>query len=258
MELYHLSGPHGSTASRLYNTILQLFSKPTTSPETPQNPTHDSRRLDSRPTSLSENPPLIMFILGAPGAGKETHSKRLRRDFGGLTHLSYGDVLRYQASIPASWVGTFPRRDGGVDGDPVLPAADAVDLLRNTIDSGVARGQRTWLMDGFPRSKEHMDAWAGAQMPRARCAFYLDCDGEVLVSRILGRAAASGRPSDAQVEVVRERVERNIRASETMLQACRDCDVPVVKIDADRDLDAVYCDIKRHFKVSLRVVCVIH
>ncbi|KAI0440011.1 P-loop containing nucleoside triphosphate hydrolase protein [Xylaria telfairii] len=230
MELSHPSGPHDSTASRLRNLIIQLFSKCTTSPNEPNTPTHDSQHLHSRPTSESGNPPLIIFILGAPGAGKETHSKRLRRDFSGLTHLSYGDILRYQASIPASWVSTFPRRGGGVDGDPLLPAADAVGLLRDTIAAGVGRGQRIWLIDGFPRTKEHLDAWAEAHMPRARCAIYLDCDAGVLV------------------DVVREQVERNILASEAMLQAFGDCDVLVVKIDADRDLDVVYGDIKRYFK----------
>ncbi|KAH8157024.1 hypothetical protein CIB48_g11228 [Xylaria polymorpha] len=248
MELSHPSGPHDSTASRPRNMISQLFSKCTTSPNEPKPPTHDSQHLHSPPTTTVGRPPLVIFILDAPGAGKETHSKRLRRDFRGLTHLSYGDVLRYQAAIPASWVSTFPRRGGGVDGDPVLPTGDAVGLLRDTIESGVARGQRIWLMDGFPRTKEHMDAWVEAQIPRARCVFYLDCDGEVLVRRIAGRATTSGRPSDAQVDTVRERVERNILASEAMLQAFGDCGVPVIKIDADRDLDAVYGEIKRHFK----------
>ncbi|KAI0522298.1 P-loop containing nucleoside triphosphate hydrolase protein [Xylaria bambusicola] len=194
---------------------------------------------ETRFEKTNENrPPLIIFILGAPGAGKGTHSKRLRRDFQPLMHLPY-------ASIPASWVSTFPRRDGGVDGNPVLPTADAVQLLRETIESGVARGQNMWLIDGFPRSKAHMDPWVEAQMPQAVCALYLHCDSEVLVRRIRGRAESSGRPDDAKA---RERVERNISDSEEMLKACREADVPVVKINAHRDPDAVYSDISRHFE----------
>ncbi|KAI0405605.1 P-loop containing nucleoside triphosphate hydrolase protein [Xylaria palmicola] len=206
----------------------------------------------NRPRSAGwgNEPPLVVFILGPPGAGKETHSKRLRRDFRGLTHLSYGDLLRYQASIPGSWVSGFPRRNGGVDGDPVLPPADAVRLLRETMGSGVARGQRAWLVDGFPRTKEHMDVWADGRMPRPRCALFLECDGPALVDRILTRAAASGRAADADVTVAHERVERNMRASAAMLQTCSECDVPVIKIDAGRDLNTVYQDISRCFKVS--------
>lgn len=240
--------------SILPDMLVQLFSKLITflgNHILKRTATRDYGQLDSKPVNWGGQPPLVVFILGPPGAGKETHSKRLRRDFPGLTHLSYGDALRYQASIPASWVSMFPRRGGGVDGDPVLPAPDAVLLLREMMESGVARGQRMWLIDGFPRTKEHMDAWDDARMPRARCTLFLECDGRVLVDRILGRAATSGRPDDADVGKVRERVQRNMKASDAMLRACRDCDVPVTNIDANRDLDVVYKDIRKHFEVSL-------
>ena len=205
--------------------------------------------------SITENtrPPFIIFILGPPGAGKGTHSKRLRRDFHPLTHLSYGDVLRYHASIPASWVSIFPRRGGGVEGNPVLPAAEAVQLMRETIQAGVLRGQDMWITDGCPRSRAHVKAWAAAQMPRATCALYLHCDSEVLVRRISGRAGTSGRADDADDEKVRERVARNVAESEELLRACREADIPVVGVDADRDPDAVYADICRYFEVSLCV-----
>ncbi|KAI1654637.1 hypothetical protein F4813DRAFT_369702 [Daldinia decipiens] len=47
--------------------------------------------------------PLIIFILGAPGTGKGTHSKFLNTTFSSLTHLSYGDLIRYEDRIPGSW-----------------------------------------------------------------------------------------------------------------------------------------------------------
>jgi UMP-CMP kinase len=260
MESYHASDLARIIASILRDMFAKLFSKPVmflTNQESKE-PTHDSRHVVSNLINWGGQPPLIVFILGPPGAGKETHSKRLRRDFPGLTHLSYGDALRYHASIPGSWVSMFPRRGGGVDGDPVLPAPDAVRLLRETIESGVARGQRMWLIDGFPRTKEHMDAWNDAQMPRAGRTLFLECDSRVLVDRIRGRSATSGRPDDADVGKVRERVERNMKASDAMLQACRDCDVPVTKVDANRDLNVVYDDIRKQFEVSIHAVFVIH
>ncbi|KAI3320749.1 P-loop containing nucleoside triphosphate hydrolase protein [Xylariaceae sp. AK1471] len=248
MKLYHSFSPLRATASRLCETISRLFSKFITFPNNYKNVSHDSQHQRSQPAFCGERPPLIVFILGAPGAGKGTQSKRLRRDFAGLTHLSYGDLLRYQDSIPGSWVSTFPRRGGGLNGDPVLPADVAVRLLHDTIKAGVARGQRIWLMDGFPRSKAHMEAWAATQMPLASCAFFLDCDRSVLVDRILGRAGTSGRADDADVEKVCERVGRNMAASAAMLQTCKDYGVPVIKIDTNRDLDSVQQDIRNHFQ----------
>ncbi|KAK5633913.1 hypothetical protein RRF57_009627 [Xylaria bambusicola] len=238
-------------ATDLYNMISRLalksFNTPKETPfETPSEQTNEENRL-----------PLIIFILGAPGAGKGTHSKRLRRDFQPLTHLSYGDVLRYHASIPASWVSTFPRRGGGVDGNPVLPAADEVRLLRETIESGVPRCQNMRLIDGFPRTKAHMEAWAEAQMPQAVCALYLHCDIEVLVRRVRHRAESSGRPDDADDAKARERVEINVSESEDMLRARREAGIPIVDIDADRDPDTVYSDISRHIEVSTFAICMI-
>ncbi|KAI1114653.1 P-loop containing nucleoside triphosphate hydrolase protein [Nemania sp. NC0429] len=196
----------------------------------------------------SKKPLLIVFILGPPGAGKETHSKRLRRDFSGLTHLSYGDVLRHYVSIPASWVSTFPRRYGDVDGDPVPSAGDAVRLIRETIESGAVHDQRIWLIDGFPRSKDHMDAWMAAQMPVPQCIFFLEANSLVLRDRVLGRAPTSGRPDDADADRVDERIGRNMRASEAMLQACGNSGARVIHIDVNRDVDVVYQDIKEHFR----------
>ncbi|KAJ8126379.1 hypothetical protein O1611_g7259 [Lasiodiplodia mahajangana] len=65
-----------------------------------------------------------------------------------------------------------------------------------------------------------MIAWVDAQMPQVNRTFFLECDGLALVGRILGRARTSGRPGDADVESVRERVKRNMDASEAMLQTC--------------------------------------
>uniref|UniRef100_A0A8C4WUD1 Cytidine/uridine monophosphate kinase 1 n=1 Tax=Eptatretus burgeri TaxID=7764 RepID=A0A8C4WUD1_EPTBU len=48
--------------------------------------------------------PDVVFVLGAPGAGKGTQSKRIVEDFG-YTHLSVGDLLRAERSRDGSEVG---------------------------------------------------------------------------------------------------------------------------------------------------------
>ncbi|KAI2634606.1 P-loop containing nucleoside triphosphate hydrolase protein [Xylaria nigripes] len=252
MQQYYVSGTPLTMGSVLRNIISRLLSKPTALSNGPQASTREPQRSHSQHTLWGPKPPTIIFILGPPGAGKETQSKRLRRDFPGLTHLSYGDLLRYHASIPGSWVSTFPRRGGGLDGDPVLPAHKAVELLREPIQAGMAHEQNIWLVDGFPRTKEQMDAWADAQMPKAKCTLYLECEASVLVDRILSRAATSGRPDDADLEKVSERVHRNAVANQAMLKGCEEYDVPVVRIDTNRELDVVYNDIRTHFVVSYR------
>ncbi|RYP51071.1 hypothetical protein DL768_003515 [Monosporascus sp. mg162] len=192
--------------------------------------------------------PLIIFILGAPGAGKGTQSASLKAAFPGVTHLSYGDLVRYHDSIPGSWVSSFPRRGNG-SSNPLLPADAAVQLLGETIEAGVGRGQLAWLVDGFPRTEEHVAAWSAARMPPARCAVHLCCPPETLVRRVLARS--SSRPDDAAPELVRERVERNLRESETLLKALAESGVSLFRVDADRDVEAVKGEVLAHAKEAI-------
>ncbi|KAH9906857.1 P-loop containing nucleoside triphosphate hydrolase protein [Xylariomycetidae sp. FL2044] len=194
--------------------------------------------------------PVIVLILGPPGAGKGTQCQRLRAHIPGLTHLSYGELLRYEAKNPGSWVSSFPTRYG-TDGHPVLPADAATTLLRERVEAGVARGQLVWLIDGFPRSEAHVLAWF-RQMPfRPTCALFLHADPQTLVQRILGRAADSGRPDDADPGRVVDRVNRNIAECDGLLIAVSHFGVPVVRIGTTGDADDVFREILRHFNVSL-------
>ncbi|TGJ81655.1 hypothetical protein E0Z10_g7117 [Xylaria hypoxylon] len=180
--------------------------------------------------------PLITFILGPPGAGKGTQSIFLKTAFPSLTHLSYGDLLRSEDQIPGSWVSSLPRYTGNAR--PVVPADGAVQLIRQTIDTGVQRGQYTWLIDGFPRSEAHVKAWA-AQMPVAQCTLYFSCSRDVLIQRVLGRADTSGRPDDAVLSLVQERVERSISEHEALLSALAKYGMRAVEMDATQNVEDI-------------------
>ncbi|KAI1100992.1 P-loop containing nucleoside triphosphate hydrolase protein [Jackrogersella minutella] len=193
--------------------------------------------------------PLIIFLLGAPGVGKGTISGFLNTSFNGLTHLSYGDLLRYEDRIPGSWISSFPRREGATN--PLLPARDAVKLLRNTIETGALKhGQMTWLIDGFPREEDHVAEWL-KQMPRADLVLYLFCPPDVSFERIMGRAEKSGRPEDADPQKVRTRLQRNIAKCEPMLDALERPGMQITRIDANRDLETVKKEVYDHVQEAM-------
>ncbi|KAI1779410.1 P-loop containing nucleoside triphosphate hydrolase protein [Hypoxylon cercidicola] len=201
------------------------------------------------PQPISERP-LFIFILGAPGVGKGTISAFLKEAVPGLTHLSYGDLTRYHDRIPGSWVSSFPRREG--TNNPLLPARDAVTLLRGPIETGVRQhGQLMWLLDGFPRREQHVTEWL-AQLPRADCTLYLFCPPELSVNRVLGRASTSGRPDDANVERVLERVTRINAESGAMLDALETAGMRVARVDASRDLETVKGEVLGHIQEAMR------
>lgn len=193
--------------------------------------------------------PLFIFILGAPGVGKGTVSSFLKTAVPGLTHLSYGDLIRYQDQIPGSWISSFPRRGGS--NNLLLPACDAVRLLRETIEAGAEQyGQLIWPIDGFPRTEQHVSEWM-AQMPRADCILYLSCPPDISFERILARAATSGRADDADPETVRERIERNNAESNAMFDNLRKWGMEAVCVNTDRDLKIVEEEILNHVQVSI-------
>ncbi|KAI0119106.1 P-loop containing nucleoside triphosphate hydrolase protein [Daldinia grandis] len=193
--------------------------------------------------------PLIIFILGAPGTGKGTLSKFLNTTFSNLTHLSYGDLIRYEDRIPGSWVSSFPRREGTER--PNIPARSAVTLLRNTIRDGVVRnGQLAWLVDGFPRQEQQVTEWV-AQMPRASCILYLTCPPEVSLARVLGRASTSGRPDDENEKKVWERITRSIAGSEAMLVALEESGMRITRVDANRHPETVQQEVLKEIQSFL-------
>ncbi|KAI1312952.1 P-loop containing nucleoside triphosphate hydrolase protein [Xylaria venustula] len=182
--------------------------------------------------------PLIICILGSPGAGKGTQSALLKRAIPGFTHLSYGDLIRYEDRIPGSWVSSLPRRHNTKT--PVVPADGAMQLIRQTIDSGAKHGQLMWLVDGFPRRESHVKAWA-AQMPPAQCTLYFSCPRDLAIQRVIGRAEASGRPDDADPRLVTERIDRSISERDALLFALHNYGIRAVEIDAAQSVD----DVKR-------------
>ncbi|KAI1392252.1 P-loop containing nucleoside triphosphate hydrolase protein [Hypoxylon trugodes] len=194
--------------------------------------------------------PLIIFIIGVPGVGKGTHSEFIKAAFPGLTHLSFGGLIRYQDKIPGSWVSSFPRRE--TTDRPLLPARDAVKLVRDTIETGVKQyGQMVWLIDGFPRDEQHVAEWM-AQMPRPDCALYLFCSPEVSCERLLGRAGTSGRPEDKDPKSIQERVQRNNAESGPMLDALEQSGVPIIRVDTDRDLNIVKEEVVDHIRGMMK------
>lgn len=88
---------------------------------------------------------LRAVIMGPPGAGKGTISSRISSTFD-LTHLSSGDLLRTHIS-EGTVVGREVQRylsQGLLVPDPLM-----VSLILQSISE---RGQKRWLLDGFPRT----------------------------------------------------------------------------------------------------------
>ncbi len=140
-------------------------------------------------------PPNVVFVIGGPGSGKGTMCELAESQLG-WTHLSAGELCRaeIEAGGPHSAMIDALLKDG-----KLAPSETVVSLLKNAMEK-VTRttGKNNFLLDGFPRSLDNMEAWhdvfgRDGALPKM---LYFECPYDVLEQRILGRAKYTGRADD--------------------------------------------------------------
>jgi adenylate kinase family enzyme len=182
-------------------------------------------------------PPNVVFVIGGPGSGKGTMCELAESQLG-WTHLSTGDLCR--AELQAGGPTAIDIEQCMTDGK-LVPNEIVVTLLKNAMESTTRRtGKNNFLLDGFPRSLNNMEAWYDifgreAELPKM---LYFECPYDVLEKRIMGRAKYSGR-SDDNVESVKLRFDTF--KAETLptvdfFRSKQKC----VEIDTSQDRQAVF------------------
>ena len=116
-----------------------------------------------------------ILLLGAPGAGKGTQSKKLADEYG-IEHVTTGDALRANKDMETEY-GT-PRsfmEAGELVPDPVV----------NEIVEAALADADGFVLDGYPRNLEQAEYLS--EITDLDAVIFLDVDEEVLVERLTGR-----------------------------------------------------------------------
>jgi adenylate kinase len=173
----------------------------------------------------------IVVLLGAPGSGKGTQAKAVCAHFGGIPHLSTGDMLRASkaaGTLEQRWVDVMTA--GGL-----LPDDAVIDLIDKRIsDDDCAAG---FLLDGFPRTvpqAEGLKSMLDARDLALDAVVQLDVPRESLEERLVNRRTdkATGQiyhlvynppPADAELnhraDDRPEAVAKRLEAYESMTTA---------------------------------------
>lgn len=122
--------------------------------------------------------PFRALILGPPGGGKGTLSARLCADFD-LVHLSSGDVLRSQIDAKTD-VGV--KAKSFMNEGKLVPDSVMTDLIINELGN---RNAKSWLLDGFPRTKAQAEALN--EKNDINFVLHLDIPSSEIVERIQHR-----------------------------------------------------------------------
>ncbi|XP_003389193.1 PREDICTED: UMP-CMP kinase-like [Amphimedon queenslandica] len=160
-----------------------------------------------RATKLAK--PLVIFVLGGPGAGKGTQCSKIVEKYG-FVHLSAGELLR-EARASDSEVGqliTSCMKEG-----KIVPVAITIDLLKKAMESSA--GNNKFLIDGFPRNRDNLTGWECEMNDRVdfRFVLFFDCPETTCMERALKRGQESGRVDD-NIESFKKRYKTYI--SDTM------------------------------------------
>jgi adenylate kinase len=147
---------------------------------------------------------LNLVLFGPPGAGKGTQSQKLIEKYN-LVHLSTGDILRNEI-VNGTALGTEAKKlmDKGV----LVPDAVVIGMISNKLDAEPSA--EGFIFDGFPRTisqAEALDSLLASKNTRISGMIALEVDSTELLHRLLLRGKASGRPDDANPEVISKRIE---------------------------------------------------
>ena len=181
-----------------------------------------------------------ILLFGAPGVGKGTQGKIL----GGIPnyfHCACGDVFRnLRADSPLGRL--FIEYSGR---GQLVPDAPTIELWRDFIDTSTKIGrfhpkEDTLVLDGIPRNV-HQAKILRSTLNVAAVFYMQSTDEKKLIARIQRRAIKENRLDDANLQVIRDRLQ--VYEKETM---------PVLKfygrhlvhrINSDQRPDQVLVDI---------------
>lgn len=132
---------------------------------------------------MSENP-LVLILLGAPGAGKGTYCKSLTERYG-TPQISTGDMFR--AAVKASSpLGVEAK--SYMDRGALVPDEVTINLVKERVQQADCRAG--FLLDGFPRTVSQAEALGGLLGSlglHLGLVINLDVERELLMKRLTGR-----------------------------------------------------------------------
>ncbi|KAK3987072.1 P-loop containing nucleoside triphosphate hydrolase protein [Cladorrhinum sp. PSN332] len=138
----------------------------------------------------------VIFVIGAPGAGKGTLCKILA-EVNDFEHLSIGDLLRQTVSSP----NADKVMAGHIQRGELLPTDMILSTLKPHLKEASCCGAgQTLLLDGFPRQLDQAREFEAFGTPNL--VLFFDCPEGIARERVITRP--SGRVGDT-LEVFNKR-----------------------------------------------------
>jgi adenylate kinase len=129
---------------------------------------------------------VIAILLGSPGSGKGTQSKRLAEKYG-FQHLATGDIFRAEIAAKSA-VGQ--KAQDYLKAGKLVPDAIVIEMVAGKLEAG-----GKYLLDGFPRTLEQaqgLDEMLKRMKSAINLVIYLTLPKEEAIRRMTSRRICTG------------------------------------------------------------------
>ncbi|XP_055944758.1 UMP-CMP kinase-like [Argiope bruennichi] len=187
--------------------------------------------------------PKVVFVLGAPGAGKGTQCKKIVENFG-FVHLSAGDLLRAERNTPGSQYGELIENH--IRNGTIVPVEITCRLIEEAMKQS---SSNKFLIDGFPRNKNNLDGWNQEMGEKADVRFilFIDCSEDACIERCLKRGAEGSGRSDDNIDSLKKRFRTFHEDTLPIVNQFSEKGM-VLKVDGGQDPDTVFQKIRELFE----------
>lgn len=183
----------------------------------------------------------VVFVLGAPGAGKGTQCAFMAQQFG-FRHISYGDLLRSLREEEDPIVSRLDTKPGS--NNPAVPDDLGAWLMWKELRTDP--GGR-FLVDGFPKRVKHLEEFLNL-MPTPSLTLILECPQDVSLQRVAKRGKLAGgqaRLEDLNENVSIKRIQDSHRNMAQIIQALEDRKMKFVIVDTSRAEDLIQDELRQ-------------
>jgi len=134
-----------------------------------------------------------VLLLGAPGAGKGTQSKRLAETFD-IEHVTTGDALRANKDMDIGHMDTaYDTPRAYMEAGELVPDAVVNEIVKTALED--ADG---YVLDGYPRNLDQAEYLS--EITDLDVAVFLDVSESELVERLTGRRVCDDCGANYHVE----------------------------------------------------------
>jgi adenylate kinase len=181
----------------------------------------------------------ILVILGPPGSGKGTVSKKLA-ERNGFIHISTGDLIRKSDDKELKKL---------VSGGNFIPDRLMVRMLRKEL--GNVDFSKGVIIDGFPRNIKQiklLDSLLGKLGVGLSHVLFLDLTEEKAKERILKRAEKENREDDTDPEGIAKRFQEYKEKTSPLVDKYNKSR-KLIKIDASEGSESVYNSVVKKLEI---------